>query len=102
MEKMNALEELLNEDYEKPTRCSKCGKMLKYVGIGEYKCEECGFTEYDDYGLVRAYLEKYPGANELQIERATGVSRKVINMLVRQGKFDVKKGASLPLGGNND
>jgi len=81
------------EDYEKPTRCSKCGKLLKYIGVGEYKCEACGFTEYDAYGLVRAYIEKYPGANVIQVETATGVPKKTINALVRAGKLDVKRGS---------
>ncbi len=79
---------LRNNDYEIPTRCSKCGQMLKYVGVGEYKCEACGFTEYDDYGLVRAFLEKNPGATSVQVETATGVSQKTINALVRLGKIE--------------
>ena len=82
-------------DYRKPTECSKCGKSLKYMGIGEYQCEYCGHIEYDDYGIVRGYVEKNPGANVMQVERATGVPKQVINSLVRKGKLDVKKGGSL-------
>ncbi len=84
-----------DEDYRKPTKCSKCGKALKYMGIGEYQCEYCGNIEYDDYGIVRGYVEKNPGANVMQVERATGVSKQVINSLVRKGKLDVKRGGSL-------
>ena len=62
-DKINVEGLLRNDPYNVPVRCSKCGKMLKYMGVGEYKCEACGFTEYDDYGLVRSYLEKNPGAN---------------------------------------
>lgn len=81
---------LRDEMYNIPVRCSKCGKMLKYLGVGEYRCEACGYTEYDDYGLVRAYLEKHPGANAVEVERATGVSRKIIAVLVKQSKIEIK------------
>ena len=90
---------LRDEEYSKPTLCSKCGKLLTYAGLGEYKCEACGFTEYDDYGLVRAYIEKNPGASILHVEKATGVSQKVINGLVKCGKLDFKKGTGR-IGGN--
>lgn len=86
-----SLEDLVMDNlYEKPTRCSKCGKLLTYVGVGEYKCSECGFTEYDAYGLVRAFVEKNPGANVVQVERATGVSKKVISGLVKAGKLEIR------------
>ena len=93
---------LRDETYNVPTRCSKCGKMLKYLGVGEYKCEECGFTEYDDYGLVRAYLENNPGANAVQVEKATGVSRKTIALLVKQCKIEMRGRGIFFEGGTND
>lgn len=81
---------LRDTEYNVPVRCSKCGSMLKYVGVGEYKCEACGFTEYDDYGLVRAYLEKNPGSTAVQVENATGVSQKTIANMVRSGKLELR------------
>lgn len=90
---------LLRDDYEKPTACSKCGKSLKYIGIGEYECESCGAREFDDYGRVRAFIESHPGANGLQVEKATGVSRKVIKGLVDSGKLDISKGSFGTMGG---
>lgn len=94
MERKLNLEGLLRDDdcdYQKPLCCSKCGHFLKYLGIGEYKCEECGFTEYDAYGKVRCYLERYPGANIVRIEKDTGVPQKTIKAFVRQGKFVLNK-----------
>lgn len=97
------LEKLLrDEPYRKPITCSKCGKMLTYLGVGEYRCEACGFTEFDEYGLVRAYVEKNPGATIAMVESATGVSSKVINGLVRSGKLDIRKGSGGILEGIND
>lgn len=81
-------------EIKKPVRCSKCGKVLKYLGIGEYKCESCGYTEYDDYGLVRAYIEKNPGANVVQVEMATGVSKGSLNEMIREGKLAIKNGST--------
>ena len=83
---------LREEDYHKPVRCSKCGKPLKYMGVGEYQCEACGFTEYDDYGIVRSYVEQNPGASIVQVEMNTGVSKKVIQDLVRTGRLALKGG----------
>lgn len=76
-------------DYAKPTRCSKCGSFLKYKGLGEYICEDCGFKEYDEYGKVRAYLEKNPGANIVQVEASTGVPQKTIHRMVEEGKLEM-------------
>ncbi len=86
---------LREEEYNKPTNCSKCGKFLKYVGVGEYKCPECGFTEYDDYGKVRAYLEANPGSTVVQVEAATGVPQKIIYKLVSDDKIAVKNSGYL-------
>ena len=76
--------------------------MLVYKGLGEYRCEECGESEYDDYGKVRSYLEKHKGANvsrsylekhkganvsDISIE--TGVSRKSIRQMVKENRFEV-------------
>lgn len=82
-----------DEIYDRPLLCDKCGKMLKYMGIGEYKCEACGYTQYDAYGLVRNYVERNPGVNVLKVEKVTGVSRKVINGMVKAGKLDIKAGS---------
>ena len=101
-DKINVEGLLRNDPYNVPVRCSKCGKMLKYMGVGEYKCEACGFTEYDDYGLVRSYLEKNPGANAVQVEKATGVSRKVISVLIKQSKIEMKGNGKFLEGGTND
>lgn len=77
---------------DKPTLCRLCGAMLDYNGLGEYVCPDCGHIEYDTYGVVRAYLEKFPGSNVVQIERATGVPRHKINKLISDGRFNVTEG----------
>ncbi len=73
-----------------PVNCSKCGSFLKYNGLGEDVCEDCGFKEYDNYGKVRAYLEKNPGANVVQVEMATKVPQKTIYQLISAGKLEIR------------
>ena len=58
---------LLASEVLRPTICRECGGILVYGGIGEYRCEECGRIEYDDYGKVRNYLEDHKGANVSEI-----------------------------------
>lgn len=83
------LEGLLRDnEYKKPYACSKCGGKLTYVGLGEYRCEICRGIEYDDYGKVRIFLERNPGANIVQTQAATGVSQHLIERMIREGKFE--------------
>ena len=73
-----------------PRTCEKCGKSdPAYQGVGEYKCSECGFLMYDDYGKVRNYLEANRGATQSQVARATGVSMEVIRQLLRDERIEV-------------
>ena len=60
--------------YNRPTYCSECGDVMVFKGLGEYRCEKCGFLDYDDYGKARNYVEKHMGANaaERSEERRVG------------------------------
>ena len=35
--------------YNVPRLCKICGGVMVFKGVGEYRCEECGDVEYDDY-----------------------------------------------------
>lgn len=74
---------------KRPTICRECGGVLVYRGLGEYECEECGKKEYDDYGLVREYLEAHKGANVAEISEFTGVSHKAIREMVKERRFEL-------------
>lgn len=86
-ERMRAIQ--LSEDQGIPVVCRECGGVLVYKGLGEYRCEECGISEFDDYGKVRNYLEKNKGANVANISAETGVSRKSIRQMVKENRFEV-------------
>ena len=60
-----------------------------YKGLGEYQCEDCENLEYDDYGKVRNYIEKFPGASIAQVAEASHVSRKSINEMLRDCRFEI-------------
>ena len=88
------LERLLAPDgYNIPRTCVKCGGVMVFRGLGEYRCEDCGELTYDDYGKVRNYIDEHNGATALQVEEATGVSQKVIRRLLRDGRLQVAEGS---------
>ena len=80
---------LLNlERYMKSPDVCECGNEYTYMGLGEYKCMYCGKTFKNEYALVREFVDKY-GANYsiLEIASMTGVSKKLIDMFVKEGRF---------------
>ena len=81
------------EYYNIPTVCEDCGGIMVYEGIGIYHCEDCGKKAFDDYGKVRDYLEKHPGANVSEVETGTGVSSKKIMRMLREEMLTVAKGS---------
>lgn len=88
---LNSIEHLsLNE----PTKCDKCGGVdIKYNGIGEYQCVDCGNLMYDDYGKVRNYIEENPGATASEVSNAVGVSKEKIRRLLREDKIQIAPGS---------
>ena len=75
-------------DIHKPVFCDKCGKAVQYVGLGEYKCPECDFTMYDDYGKVRAYLEANVGATPIEVAKNSGVDKETVLYLLETDKLE--------------
>lgn len=62
---------------------------MVFKGVGEYRCEDCGAVDYDDYGKVRLYLEDHKGANAVEVESETGVSQKSIRQMLRESRLQV-------------
>ena len=76
-------------------RCSKCGTMMKYLALGEFRCPACGNEEMDDYGKIRKYLDAHGTASAAEIETATGVRRSVINDYLKKGRLEITDGSSV-------
>lgn len=81
----------LEDQYHIPRVCKECGGVLVFKGVGEYRCEDCGALEYDDYGKVRLYIEGHKGATAAQIESAIGVSQRSIRQMLKEGRLEVTK-----------
>lgn len=82
--------ELLALDHlNRPTYCEKCNGVMVFKGVGEYKCEDCGYLAYDDYGKVRNYIEQHSGATSAQVASATGVSQKAIREMLREERLEI-------------
>lgn len=76
-------------EVDRPSLCKQCDGIMVFRGVGEYKCEDCGIVEYDDYGKVRNYIEANPGANVATIADETGVTRKSINNMLKEERFNI-------------
>lgn len=75
--------------YHAPKVCTKCGGVMVFEGVGEYRCEDCGVVAYDDYGKVRKFLEENPGANAVEVEQGTGVTQRTIRQMLRDSRLQV-------------
>ena len=82
--------DLVKSNIHIPRTCEKCGKSdPEYMGVGEYKCRQCGFLMYDDYGKVRNYLDEHRGATQSQVSNATGVSMETIRQLLCEERLEI-------------
>lgn len=79
--------------YHVPRTCKQCEGVMIYKGVGEYKCENCGFVDYDDYGKVRLYIEEHHGATAAEIEAAVGVAQRTIRQMLRESRIEVAEGS---------
>lgn len=77
----------LDKYLKSPGKC-ECGNNYTYVGLGEYRCSHCGNVFKNEYAIVREFVDKY-GTNYsiMEIAAITGVSKKLIDMFVKDGKF---------------
>lgn len=66
-----------------------------FKGVGEYKCEDCGHVDYDDYGKVRNYIEENPGATSAMASSATGVSQKSIRSMLKEERLEIAANSSV-------
>lgn len=81
------------DNYHTPYICKECGGVMIFKGVGEYRCEDCDFVDYDDYGKVRLYIEAHKGATAAEIEAAIGVSQRSIRNMLRESRIEVAEGS---------
>lgn len=88
------MKDLINS-YNIPYTCEQCGGVMVYMGVGEYRCENCDFLDYDDYGKVRNYIEQHRGATAAEIEDAVGVSQRSIRRMLKESRIEIAEGSKI-------
>ena len=69
-----------------PVVCKFCGcKELEHTSLGIYKCIRCNGENYDDYQTIRKYIERKGRASYIEIERETGIPRRIIDNCLKEG-----------------
>lgn len=78
-----------------PVECEYCGGELMRVGMGTYECKNCGRENYDDFQIIRNYLENAGAASATVIERDTGIPRRIIDYFFREEYLEIPKLSSV-------
>lgn len=87
--KIRKLDTLQITNYNRPYVCKQCNGVMVFKGVGEYECENCGALDYDEYGIVRNYIEKHAKATMAYIAAQTGVSQKSIRQMLKEGRLEI-------------
>ncbi|MBO6108400.1 MAG: hypothetical protein J6P16_03235 [Eubacterium sp.] len=77
--------------------CSECSGIMRYRSRGVYVCESCGHEALDDFGKVNAFLEKRGPSNVFEIAEGTGLERKRVSALLKEGRLQVAESSSVAL-----
>lgn len=78
-----------------PEECQYCGGEVRLVEKGTYRCQRCGKDNYDYFQTIRNYLEQMGARSALEIERDTGVPRRVVEYLLKQDYLEIPKLSTL-------
>ena len=70
-------------------KCSNCSGPMQHRGSGVYVCQNCGEEYLSDFGKIKKYLDENGPSDAFEIAQETGVSRKVIGELLREGRMQV-------------
>ncbi len=77
------------DNYHAPVACEKCGGPVIFMGVGEYKCDRCSHVMYDDYGIVRNYVETHRGATVVEISAVTGIPQSQIQQMLKDERLEI-------------
>lgn len=74
-----------------PEECQYCGGEVRLVEKGTYRCQNCGKDNYDYFQTIRNYLEQMGARSALEIERDTGIPRRVVEYLLKQDYLEIPR-----------
>lgn len=66
--------------------CAKCGRIFQYL-VGIPICPKCKEKEEQDFQLVKTYIYDNKNANMMEVSNQTGVSMKLIERFIREGRL---------------
>lgn len=76
-------------------KCPKCETVYRENGTSFYLCENCGYEEPTNFGIVREYLDEHGNASALEISRDTGISIQEINSFLRKGRLEIPENSKV-------
>lgn len=70
-------------------KCKKCGILFADNNSSNNRnlCPQCFKEERKEFVKVRDYLWSNPGADLNELHQKTGVSKKLIQKFIREGRF---------------
>lgn len=96
MKNLGYVEKLLMKDI--PKKCSQCGNTrLYYKGLGSYECKKCQNIEYDDYGKIRNYIDKYGNTPVQTLVLELGIDKEIVEYYIKDGKLEIVEDESINL-----
>lgn len=76
--------------------CRSCKKMFQYI-VGAEICPKCREAEEEIFQKVKEYLREHPGANTYEVNQETGVSAKLLEKFLRQGRLEVSADSAITI-----
>ena len=78
-----------------PKICVKCGRMFTYLGFGHYYCSVCKIRDEEEFTKVKDYIYEHGVAPALEVSEMTGVSMKIIQQYLREGRLEIPEGSPI-------
>jgi len=76
-------------------KCPKCHMKYRNNESSMYVCDNCGYEEPTNFGIVRAYLEEHGNASAMEISRDTNVPVGEINSFLRHGRLEIPENSEV-------
>ncbi len=70
--------------------CENCNMIFQYKGQGDILCPACIQKDDEDCEKIKNFLIENPNAKQSEISKATGVSLKSIDKLLKSNRIMIK------------
>ncbi len=84
-----------NGEIGEPKVCFRCGRMFTYLGFGHFYCPICKEKDAHDFTKVKEYIYENGVAPALEVSENTGVSLKIIEQYLREGRLEIPEGSPI-------